>query len=133
MYKQFQCFDLGIADDENDYYDRWTRHYSEAVKTNMCDYFGWFDVKISEETKTYCQTLPGKKAQSWTCADFWIIQNLVKLMGRQIFGKMNRLKLCYKIKRVICYSIISIKNLICKKTIFYQLSFQLKICSKEIK
>ena len=62
-----QCFELGIAKDENDYYDRWTQHYSEAVKTNMCDYFGWFNVKITAETKQYCQTLPGKQTrpQTW--------------------------------------------------------------------
>ena len=60
-----QCFELGVAQNDNDYYERWTRHYSEAVKTNMCDYFGWFNFNITEETTEYCQTLPGKQAQSW--------------------------------------------------------------------
>ena len=59
MNYKSQCFELGTADDEEGYYDRWTRQYSEVVKTNMCDYFGWFNVKISEETKKFCQTLPG--------------------------------------------------------------------------
>jgi hypothetical protein len=45
---------------EDDLYDRWVRQYSEAVKTNLCPYFEWFNLKITDETKTFCKTLPGK-------------------------------------------------------------------------
>jgi hypothetical protein len=45
---------------EDDYFDRWVRHYSESVKTNMCPYFEWFNLKITHETKEFCKTLPGK-------------------------------------------------------------------------
>jgi hypothetical protein len=47
---------------EDDLYDRWVRQYSEAVKTNLCPYFEWFNLKITDETKTFCKTLPGKYA-----------------------------------------------------------------------
>jgi hypothetical protein len=47
---------------EDDLYDRWVRQYSEAVKTNLCPYFEWFNLKITDETKTFCKTLPGKNA-----------------------------------------------------------------------
>ena len=46
--------------EEDDYFDRWVRQYSEVVKTNMCTYFEWFKLKIKDETKEYCKTLPGK-------------------------------------------------------------------------
>jgi hypothetical protein len=45
---------------EDDLFDRWARQYSEAVKTNMCTYLEWFKLKIKDETKEYCKTLPGK-------------------------------------------------------------------------
>ncbi len=44
--------------DENEYFDRWVRQYSKAVNTNMCPYFIWFKMTITEETKTLCETLP---------------------------------------------------------------------------
>jgi hypothetical protein len=50
---------MGGVSDENDYFDRWTRHYSEAVNANLCPYFEWFKVKISDDTKKFCETLPG--------------------------------------------------------------------------
>ena len=45
--------------DENDYFDRWVRHYSEAINTNLCPDFQWFKVELREETKTICATLKG--------------------------------------------------------------------------
>ena len=45
---------------EDEYFDRWIRQYSEAVKTNMCTYFEWFKIKMTDETKEFCKTLPGK-------------------------------------------------------------------------
>ena len=83
-----QCFELGVAKTDNEYYDRWTRHYSEAVKTNMCDYFGWFNVYISEETKKFCQTLPGRPVQSQSelAIKYWITIFFEKLViGTYIF------------------------------------------------
>jgi hypothetical protein len=44
---------------EDDLFDRWVRQYSEAVKTNLCPYFEWFNLKITDETKEFCKTLPG--------------------------------------------------------------------------
>ena len=55
----FQLFMLGGVSDENEYFDRWTRHYSEAVNANLCPYFEWFKVKVKDDTKKYCETLPG--------------------------------------------------------------------------
>ena len=45
---------------DDEYFDRWIRQYSEAVKTNMCTYFEWFNIKMTDETKEFCKTLPGK-------------------------------------------------------------------------
>jgi hypothetical protein len=55
-----QLFQMDPPAQEDDLFDRWARQYSEAVKTNMCTYFEWFKLKIKDETKEYCKTLPGK-------------------------------------------------------------------------
>ena len=55
----FQLFKMEPAAHEDDLFDRWVRQYSEAVKTNLCPYFEWFNLKITDETKEFCKTLPG--------------------------------------------------------------------------
>jgi hypothetical protein len=63
----FQLFKMDPPAHEDDLYDRWVRQYSEAVKTNLCPYFEWFNLKITDETKTFCKTLPGKYALKILC------------------------------------------------------------------
>ena len=49
---------------EDDYFDRWTRYYSESVRKNLCPYFEWFKLKLTKETKAFCSTLPGKTSET---------------------------------------------------------------------
>jgi hypothetical protein len=55
----FQLFKMEAAPDENDYFDRWAQQYSKAVNANLCPYFEWFKVKITDATKKVCESLPG--------------------------------------------------------------------------
>ena len=65
--KYFQLFKMERPANEDDLFDRWVRQYSEAVNTNLCPYFEWFNLKITDETKTFCKTLPGKYALKILC------------------------------------------------------------------
>ena len=49
------------AKNEDDYYDRWAKHYSASVKTNVCPYFEWFGFPLTKGTKNFCGTLPGQR------------------------------------------------------------------------
>jgi hypothetical protein len=51
-------FVMPRADYDDEYYDRWVRTYSEVTNTNLCTYFDWFKIKITDETYSFCQTLP---------------------------------------------------------------------------
>ena len=60
MFRYCKLFAMERAKEESEYYARWARHYSETVKFNMCPYFEWFTfIKLPEETKKLCETLPG--------------------------------------------------------------------------
>ena len=47
------------ASNDSDYYDRWVHVYSQTVNTSVCPYFDWFKIPFTNETKTFCSTLPG--------------------------------------------------------------------------
>jgi hypothetical protein len=51
-------FVMPRADNNDDYYDRWVRTYSEVTNTNLCTYFDWFKIKITDDTHSFCKTLP---------------------------------------------------------------------------
>ncbi len=64
-------FAMDKAKDQEEYYDRWAKHYSDSVQTNLCPYYEWFGFKLSNETKEFCKTLTGSYLiQLFTTASF---------------------------------------------------------------
>ncbi len=74
---------------EDELFDRWVYQYSKSVKTNMCTYFEWFKIlKLNDETKKYCQTLPGEQISQNTGSSFryfvgllWDRDKLIPITG----------------------------------------------------
>jgi hypothetical protein len=50
-------FVMPKANNQEDYLDRWARTYSEVTNTNLCSYFDWFKIKITDATRKFCKSL----------------------------------------------------------------------------
>ena len=47
------------AEKDDEYFDRWAKHYSDSVQTNLCPFYEWFGFTLTEDTKKLCESLPG--------------------------------------------------------------------------
>ena len=53
-----QYYTLPLIRDNNQKLDLWARKFSQAVNTNLCPYFAWFQWPLTKETTDLCATLP---------------------------------------------------------------------------